>query len=121
MLPNLVMLIPRREAKVKPANRHIRFVESSSWLIRDSRIPLFSSELSKRTYTQHQLLVLLLLKEYLSEDYRDIVELTEIMDSLRVKINLKEIPHSTTNPQVLSTDPPIDFHPVTQPADKNVL
>jgi hypothetical protein len=43
------------------------------------------------------LLVLLLLKEYLSEDYRDIVELTEIMDSLRVMIKkLKEIPHFTT-------------------------
>ena len=78
------------------ANRYIRFVELSSGLIRDSRIPLFSSQFSKRTYTQHQLLILLLLKEYLSEDYRDTVELTEIMDSLREKIQLKEIPHFTT-------------------------
>jgi transposase len=78
------------------ANRYIRFVELSSGLIRDSRIPLFSSKFSKRTYTQHQLLILLLLKEYLSEDYRDTIELTEIMDSLREKIHLKEIPHFTT-------------------------
>lgn len=46
-------------------NRYIRFVELSSRLIRDSRIPLYSSKYSKKTYTQHQLLILLLLKEYL--------------------------------------------------------
>jgi hypothetical protein len=78
------------------ANRYIRFVELSSGLIRDSRIPLFSSKFSPKTYTQHQLLILLLLKEYLSEDYRDTVELTEIMDSLREKIRLDEVPHFTT-------------------------
>jgi len=73
------------------ANRYIRFVELSSGLIRDARIPLFSSKFSKKTYTQHQLLVILLQKEYLSEDYRDAVELTEIRDSIREKIHLKEI------------------------------
>ena len=78
------------------ANRYIRFVELSSGLIKDSRIPLFSSKFSKKTYTQHQLLILLLLKEYLAEDYRDTVELTEIMDSLREKIHLNEVPHFTT-------------------------
>jgi len=36
------------------------------------------------------------LKEYLSEDYRDTVELTEIMDLLREKISLDEVPHFTT-------------------------
>jgi hypothetical protein len=77
-------------------NRYIRFVELSSGLIRDARIPLFSSKFSKRTYTQHQLLTLLLLKEYLSEDYRDTVELIEIMESLREKIHLDDVPHFTT-------------------------
>jgi hypothetical protein len=78
------------------ANRYIRFVELSSGLIKDSRIPLFSSKFSKKTYTQYQLLILLILKEYLSKDYRDTVELTEIMDSLREKIHLNEVPHFTT-------------------------
>ena len=78
------------------ANRYIRFVELSSGLIKDSRIPLYSSKFSKKTYTQHQLLILILLKEYLSEDYRDTVELTGMMNSLREKINLEEVPHFTT-------------------------
>jgi len=77
-------------------NRYIRFVELSSGLVRDIRIPLYSSKYSKKTYTQHQLLVFLLLEEYLAEDYRDTYELTEIMDSVREKIQLKEAPHFTT-------------------------
>ncbi|MGA2912288.1 MAG: IS5 family transposase [Methanoregula sp.] len=77
-------------------NRYIRFVELSSGLIRDSRIPLYSSKFSKKIYTQHQLLILLFLKEYLAEDYRDTVELTEVMSSLREKIHLDEVPHFTT-------------------------
>ena len=85
-----------KETKVLSTNRYIRFVEVASGLIRNSRIPLYSSKFSKKIYTQHQLLTLLLLKEYLAEDYRDTVELTEIMDSIREKINLDAVPHFTT-------------------------
>ena len=90
-------------------NRYIRFVELSSGLIRDSRIPLFSSKFSRKTYTQHQLLILLLLKEYLSEDYRDAIELTEIMDSLRQKIHLDEVPHFTTLQKFCQRIQPLTF------------
>jgi hypothetical protein len=77
------------------ANLYIKFVEVSSGLLRDSRIPLFSSKFLKRTYPQHQSLILLHLKEYLSEDFRDTVEFTEIMDVLREKIHLEEASHFT--------------------------
>jgi hypothetical protein len=36
------------------------------------------------------------LKEYRNTDYRSIVGLVELMDRLRSKIGLKEIPHYTT-------------------------
>ena len=77
-------------------NKYIRFVDIASQVIKESRIPLYSCKFSKKTYTQHQLLTLLLLKEYLAEDYRDTVELLEIMDSIRQKIDLEKIPHFTT-------------------------
>lgn len=80
------------------ANRFIRFAGLSSGLIRDPRIPLFSSRFSCQTCTRHQLLILLLLKEYLSEDYRDTVELLEVIDSLREKIQLDEVPPFHDNP-----------------------
>jgi len=78
------------------ANRYIRFVEISSGLIKDSRIPLYSSKFSKKTYTLHQLLILILLKEYLSEDYRNTVELTDLMSEIKLKIDLDSVPHFTT-------------------------
>jgi len=77
-------------------NKYIRFVDIANQVIKESRIPLYSCKFSKRTYNQHQLLTLLLLKEYLAENYRDTVELIEIMDSVRQKIDLEEIPHFTT-------------------------
>jgi len=59
-------------------------------------MPLYSCKFSKRTYTQHQLLILLLFKEYIGEDYRDIVELIEIMDRIKQQIALDQVPHYTT-------------------------
>jgi len=58
--------------------------------------PFFPSKFLKRIFTRHQLLILLLFKEYLSEDYCDKVELTEIMNTLREKIQLEEVPNFTT-------------------------
>jgi hypothetical protein len=85
-----------KETKIVSINRYIRFVEISFGLIRDSRIPLYSSKFSKKTYNQHQLLILILLKEYLSEDYRDTVDLVELMNEIKQRINLDSIPHFTT-------------------------
>jgi hypothetical protein len=36
------------------------------------------------------------LKEYLDEDYRDIVEIVELMDKVKERIGLKQVPHFTT-------------------------
>jgi hypothetical protein len=85
-----------KETKIVSINRYIRFVEISSRLIKESRIPLYSSKFSKKTYNQHQLLILILLKEYLSEDYRDTVELVDLMNDIKQRINLDSIPHFTT-------------------------
>ena len=41
-------------------------------------------------------MTLILLKEYLDEDYRDIVEIVELMDKVKERIGLKEVPHFTT-------------------------
>ena len=85
-----------KETKIVSINRYIRFVEISSRLIKESRIPFYSSKFSKKTYTQHQLLILILLKEYLSEDYRDTVELVDLMNEIKQRINLDSLPHFTT-------------------------
>jgi len=77
-------------------NRYKRFVETAIQVIPSARIPEYSSKYSNRIYTQHQLLVILLLKEYLGENYREIVDLVEVMDSIKEAIDLEDIPHFTT-------------------------
>lgn len=74
-------------------NKDIRFVELATQVIRESRIPLYSCKYSKKKYNQHQLLLLILLKEYIGEDYRDIVELLDLMEELKGRIQLSEVPH----------------------------
>jgi hypothetical protein len=85
-----------KKTKIVLINRHIKFVEISARFIKESRIPLYSSKLSKKTYNEHQLLILIFLKEYLSEDYRDTVELVDLMHGIKQRINLNSIPHFTT-------------------------
>lgn len=45
-----------------------------------SHLPIYSCKYSKRKYTQHQLLTLVLIKEYTSKDYRNVVELVDLME-----------------------------------------
>ncbi|MDR6221733.1 hypothetical protein J2750_000165 [Methanococcoides alaskense] len=65
-------------------------------MTRYSRLSLYSCKYSKKTYTQHQLLSLVLFKDYLNEDYRDFVDLIKIMDSVQSKLELTKVPHYTT-------------------------
>jgi hypothetical protein len=76
------------------ANRYIGFVELSSGLIRDSRIPLYSSKFSRKKHTQ---------QPHSSSPERIPVRRLqghsrtyESMDSLREKVHLDEVPHFTT-------------------------
>ncbi|MDD1679235.1 MAG: hypothetical protein LUO93_08670 [Methanomicrobiales archaeon] len=62
-------------------------------MVRSSRISLYSCKYSRRTYTQHQHLALILLKEVLRMDYRGLVDLLEMMTGIRNILELEEIPH----------------------------
>lgn len=90
------MLTKTKEPIWLSTNKDIRFVELATQVIRESRIPLYSCKYSKKKYNQHQLLLLILLKEYIGEDYRDIVELLDLMEELKGRIQLSEVPHFTT-------------------------
>ncbi|WP_340820853.1 IS5 family transposase [Methanolobus sp. WCC4] len=72
------------------------FVDTALAVSGNSHLDIYSCKYSKRKYTQHQLLTLVLLKEYLDKGYRDIVEIVEVMDKIKDKIGLKEVPHFTT-------------------------
>ncbi len=78
------------------SNKYLKFVDTALAVSGKSYLPIYSCKYSKRTYTQHQLLTLILLKGYLNKDCRSIVELVELMDKLKLKIGLKQVPHFTT-------------------------
>jgi len=78
------------------SNKYLKFVDTALAVSGKSHLPIYSCKYSKRKYTQHQLMTLILLKEYLNVDYRSIVELVELMESLKLRIGLKEVPHYTT-------------------------
>ena len=59
-------------------------------------LPLYSCACSKRTYTQHQLLVLVVLRQLLARSYRDLVDLVELMTPLLRRLRLDRMPHFTT-------------------------
>ncbi|MBN2110569.1 MAG: IS5 family transposase [Methanosarcinaceae archaeon] len=78
------------------SNKYLKFVDTALAVSGNSHLQIYNCKYSKRKYTLHQLLILVLLKEYINEDYRDIVEIVELMDKVKERIGLKEVPRFTT-------------------------
>lgn len=72
------------------------FIKAAITAVRSSRIPLYSSKHSKHTFTQHQHLVLLLLKTYLGFHYRFAIEVFSELTRLFELLKLQILPHFTT-------------------------
>jgi hypothetical protein len=87
------------------SNKYINFIDLSLKMVQSSRLNLYSCKYSKRVYTQYQLLVLVLLKEYISINYRDFVELIDLMTKIKEKLDLDKIPHYTTLQKFVSRAP----------------
>jgi hypothetical protein len=59
-------------------------------------VPAYSSKFSKRDFTQHQLLAVLALEQFLKTDDRGVVALLADWSDLRDALRLKKVPHHTT-------------------------
>ena len=90
------MLLTDKETIKKSSGRFISFVKHAFSIVQSSRISPYSCKYSRRDFTQHQLLTILLFKEYRKEDYRSIIWNLEEMDRIRAVLDLKTIPHFTT-------------------------
>ena len=95
----------KEEQSLLLSNKYIKFIDLSLKTVQSSRLNLYSCKYSKRVYTQHQPLVLVLLKEYISTDYRDFVELIDLMNNIKEKIDLDKVPHYTTLQKFVSRIP----------------
>lgn len=92
------------------SNKYSRFVDTSLKTVQSSRLSLYSCKYSKHVYTQHQLLVLVLLKEYIGTNYRDFVELIDLMNEIKDKLDLDNVPHFTTLQKFVSRIPSLLFN-----------
>lgn len=59
-------------------------------------LPPYSSKFSRKDFTQHQLFALLVLREFLKQDYRGLEQLLKDWSDLRQALGLAKVPdHST--------------------------
>jgi hypothetical protein len=59
-------------------------------------LPAYASKFSKRRFTQHQLLAILVLRQFFRTDYRGIVALLDDFSELRRELSLTKVPHYST-------------------------
>jgi len=98
-----------KETNKRSSGRFISFIKHAYSLIRSSHLSLYSCKYSRRDYTQHQLLTILLFKEYRKEDYRTVICDLEEMDRIREALGLTTIPHFTTLQKFFSRIKPVYF------------
>jgi transposase len=107
--PYFVMFSNDKETINKSSGRFISFIKHAFSRVQSSHLSLYSSKYSRRDYTQHQLLTIILFKEYRKEDYRTIIWDLEEMDRIREILGLTTMPHFTTIQKFLCRIKPIYF------------
>jgi hypothetical protein len=85
-----------KETTRRLANRNIRFIRAAFSIVKAIRITPYSCKYSKTIYTQYQLLVLILSKDYRNQHYREFIEDIEDMESIQEELDLSAVPHFTT-------------------------
>lgn len=86
----------RQETIKKSASRNIRFVQTAISIVKSTHLNPYSCKFSKKIYTQHQLLVLILFKDFRNQHYREFIEDVGDMDGVQEILDLSEVPHFTT-------------------------
>ena len=82
---------------MKEKDTHIyKYISMSLKIIRNARIPLYSNKFSRKDYTQHQHLAILMLKNELKTSYEGIVDLVSLMPSIKKLLKLNKVQHPTT-------------------------
>jgi len=86
----------RKETIKKSASRNIRFIQAALSVVTSTRISPYSCKYSKKIFTQHQLLALVLFKDYRNQHYREFIEDVGDMEGVQEILDLSVVPHFTT-------------------------
>ena len=83
-----------------------KLVKDGMIVLKRMQVPLYSSKYSKKTYTVHQHLLCLCIKEIQKQSYRDCRDFLEEFDNLQEALGLIKVPHYTTPQKCLQRFPP---------------
>lgn len=86
----------KQETIKKSTSRNIRFIQAAISVVKSTHLNLYSCKYSKKIYTQQQLFVLVLFKDYRNQHYREFIEDVGDMEGIREILALPEVPHFTT-------------------------
>jgi hypothetical protein len=88
----------RKETIKRSASRNIRFIHAAISVVQSTHLKPYSCKFSKMLYTQHQLLVLILIhfKDYRNQHYREFIENVGDMERIQELLDLLIVPHFTT-------------------------
>lgn len=90
------MYSKRQETNKKSASRNIRFIQAALSVVRSTKLSLYSGKYSKKIFTQHQLLTLVLFRDFRNQHYREFIEDVGDMERVQEILGLPVIPHFTT-------------------------
>ena len=91
-----------KETTKKSASRNIRFIQTAISVIKSTHLNPYSCKFSKQIYTQHQLLILILFKDFRNQHYREFIEDVKDMEGVQEILDLSVVPHFTTLQKFLS-------------------
>ena len=75
-------------------------------VLKRMQVPLYSSKFSKKTYTIHQHLLYLCIKEIQQQSYRDCRDFFDEFNQIQEALGLSKVPHYTTAQKCLQRFPP---------------
>jgi hypothetical protein len=73
-----------------------RAVVQEALRLAQEAVPAYSSKFSKKAFTQHQLVAILVLKTFLKTDYRGVVQMLQDFRELRDDLGIEKPPHYST-------------------------
>ena len=85
-----------KETIKRSASRNIRFIQAAISVVESTHLKPYSCKFSKKTFSQHQLLVLILFKDFRNHHYREFVEDVGDMENVQETLDLSIVPHFTT-------------------------
>ena len=85
-----------QETIKKSASRNIRFIQTAISIVTSTHLNPYSCKFSKKIYTQHQFLILILFKDFRNQHYREFIEDVGDMAEVQEILDLSEVPHFIT-------------------------